>query len=64
MVARAMRAGVELTPPSAPVVDPSAISGVRLCIGVAADRAQLEVALDRVVAALDTDRTETQSAVI
>lgn len=64
MAAKAMRAGVELTPPSAPVVDPSSISGVRLCLGVAADRAQLGVALDRVVAALDIDRSEPASAVI
>lgn len=64
MVARAMRAGVELTLPSAPLVAPSLISGVRLCLGVAADRTQLGVALDRIVAALDTERTEPAAAVI
>ncbi len=64
MAARAMRLGVELTPPSAPLVDPSTISGVRLCLGVAADRTQLGVALDRIVAAMDTGRTEAAAAVI
>ena len=64
MVARAMRAGVELTPPSAPLLDPSALSGVRLCLGVAADRAQLSLALDRVAGALDAERTEPAAAVI
>lgn len=64
MAARAMRAGVELTPPSAPLIDPSLISGVRLCLGTPADRVQLGVALDRVAAALDTDRTEAADAVI
>lgn len=64
LTARAMRAGVELTPPSAPLIDPSAISGVRLCLGVAADRAQLGQALDRLAAALDPERVEPAAAVI
>jgi DNA-binding transcriptional MocR family regulator len=64
MVARAMRLGVELTLPSAPLVDPSTISGVRLCLGVAADRSQLGVALDRIVAAMDTGRSEAAAAVV
>lgn len=62
--ARAMRAGAELTTPSAPLIDPSSISGVRLCLGMATDRAQLGVALDRVVAALDAGRTEVAATVI
>ena len=64
MAARAMRAGVELTPPSAPLIDPSTISGVRLCLGVAADRTQLGVALDRIVAAMDAERSEPAAAVV
>ncbi len=64
MAARAMRAGVELTPPSAPLVDPSLISGVRICLGVAADRATLASALDKVATALDTDRTVASAAVV
>lgn len=62
--ARAMRAGVELTTPSAPLVDPSSISGVRLCLGTATDRAQLGAALDRIVTALDAGRTEVATTVI
>jgi DNA-binding transcriptional MocR family regulator len=64
MAARAMRAGVQLTPPSAPLVDPSTISGVRLCLGVAADRSQLGVALDRIMAAMDAERSEAAAAVV
>jgi DNA-binding transcriptional MocR family regulator len=50
--ARAMRAGVELTPPSAPVVDTASISGVRLCLGAVPDRALLAEALDKIAVAL------------
>lgn len=64
MAARAMRAGVELTAPSAPLIDASSISGVRLCLGMATDRAQLGVALDRIVTALDAGRTEVAATVI
>ena len=64
LVARAMRAGVELTPPSAPLIDPTAISGVRLCLGVAADRTRLGIALDRIAAALDPARADSVAAVI
>lgn len=64
MAARAMRAGVELTPPSAPLVDPSTISGVRLCLGVATDRSRLGVALDRIVAAMDAERSEAAAAIV
>ena len=64
MAARALRAGVQVTTPSAPLIDPSSISGVRLCLGMVTDRAQLGVALDRVVAALDAGRTEVAATVI
>jgi DNA-binding transcriptional MocR family regulator len=42
--ARALRAGVEVTPPSAPVVDADLISGLRLCLGQA-EGEQLEASL-------------------
>lgn len=64
MTARAMRAGIRLTPPSAPVIDPSLISGVRLCLGAAVDRTQLGIALDRIATALDNRRSEDAEAVI
>ncbi|MES2494707.1 MAG: PLP-dependent aminotransferase family protein [Pseudomonadota bacterium] len=64
VAARAMRAGVELTPPSALLITPSLISGIRLCLGIVSDRAQLAVALDRIATALDTNRTEAAAAVV
>lgn len=50
--ARALRAGVEVTPPREMVFDPTRISGLRLCLGAAPDRASLEAALRSVAAAL------------
>jgi len=64
LAARAMRAGVELTPPSAPLIDASLISGVRLCLGAPADRAELGTALDRVAAALDAESHAPAAAVV
>lgn len=42
---RALRAGVEITPPDAPLVAPGEISGLRLCLGAVPDRTTLERAL-------------------
>jgi DNA-binding transcriptional MocR family regulator len=50
--AAALRGGVEVTPPREMVLDPGAISGLRLCLGPAPDRASLETALRTVTAAL------------
>jgi DNA-binding transcriptional MocR family regulator len=47
--AHALRAGVEVTPPSAPIVDWHGLSGLRVCLGGVEDGADLEAAL-RVVA--------------
>jgi DNA-binding transcriptional MocR family regulator len=52
LAGRCLREGVELTPPSAPVIEPSLISGVRLCLGAPRDRATLERGLAVVAAAL------------
>jgi DNA-binding transcriptional MocR family regulator len=49
-VAQGLRAGVELTPPSAPIVDWHGLSGMRVCLGGVEDAVDLESAL-RVVAA-------------
>ena len=56
--ARALRAGVEITPPSAPLID-GADTGLRLCLGGPPDRASLEAGLKAVVEALaaGADRT-------
>ena len=52
LAGRALRCGVELTPPGAPIVAPGLESGVRLCLGAARDQAELERALGVVAEAL------------
>lgn len=52
LAGRALRGGVELTAPSAPIVAPGLERGVRLCLGAARDRAELERALGVVAEAL------------
>jgi len=49
---RALRGGVEVTPPGAPVVAAGLETGVRVCLGPATDRAELERGLNVVAAAL------------
>lgn len=49
---RALRDGVAVTPPAAPIVDGRLVSGLRLCLGAAPDRAILRRALRIVAAAL------------
>ena len=58
VAARALRAGVEITPPSAPLVNGSD-TGLRLCLGGPANRASLEIGLRVVAEALadGADRT-------
>jgi DNA-binding transcriptional MocR family regulator len=50
--AQALRAGVELTPPSAPIVDWQGLSGMRVCLGGVEDAAELEAALNVVAVAV------------
>ncbi|PTS83858.1 aminotransferase class I/II-fold pyridoxal phosphate-dependent enzyme, partial [Caulobacter sp. HMWF009] len=52
LAGRALRAGAELTPPGAPVVEAGLETGVRLCLGAARDREDLERGLHIVAAAL------------
>ena len=52
LVARALRADVQLTPAEAPVVDPTSIGGVRLCVGAPSSRDQVETALERLTGLL------------
>lgn len=51
VASRALRGRVEVTPPSALVVDPTAIMGLRVCLGQAAD-GRLETGLRTVAGAL------------
>jgi DNA-binding transcriptional MocR family regulator len=50
--AHALRAGVEVTPPSAPIVDWHGLSGLRVCLGGVEDGADLEAALTVVAEAV------------
>ncbi len=50
--AHALRAGVEVTPPSAPIVDWHGLSGLRVCLGGVEDGAELERALKVVAEAV------------
>ena len=50
--AHALRAGVEVTPPSAPIVDWHGLSGLRVCLGGVEDGADLEAALKVVAEAV------------
>jgi DNA-binding transcriptional MocR family regulator len=59
----ALRGGVAVTPPSAPIVDPTEISGLRLCIGAPRDMATLERGLKVVADALAGTR-DTARAVV
>jgi len=63
LAGRALRGGVEVTPPSAPVVAPGLTTGVRLCLGATPDRQTLERGL-RIVAAAVADVDERSRAVI
>lgn len=53
LVARAMRAGVQLTPASALLCGPADMAGVRLCVGAPRSRDRLETALTRLAGILD-----------
>lgn len=64
MAGRALRGGVEVTPPDAPVVEPGLESGVRLCLGAAVDRTSLRRALEIVASSLSSEVAERSRAVI
>lgn len=61
---RALRAGVEVTPPSAPIVAEGLISGLRLCLGPAHDLQTLERALGIVAASMSGEVDEQARAVV
>jgi DNA-binding transcriptional MocR family regulator len=64
MAARALRAGVEVTPPSAPVVAPDLISGVRVCVGAIADHGQVESALRIIAMSMTSEVSDRVEAVV
>ncbi len=61
---RCLRAGVAVTPPSAPVIAPTLISGIRLCLGTPRPRAALERALNVVKDALNSDPARAASGLV
>jgi aspartate/methionine/tyrosine aminotransferase len=63
LAGRALRGGAEVTPPAAPIVQPGLVTGVRLALGAASDRAELETGL-RIVAAALSDVEERSRPVI
>ncbi|MBQ1543964.1 GntR family transcriptional regulator [Caulobacter sp. CCUG 60055] len=60
---RALRRGVELTPPAAPIVDTDLTSGLRVCLGGPPDLATLERAL-RVVSFSLSDASDERTAAV
>lgn len=64
LAGRALRAGAEVTPPDAPVVEPGLETGVRICLGAAPDRATLQRGLEIVAGALSSEVSERSRAVI
>lgn len=61
---RALRAGVEVTPPDAPIVAADKISGLRICLGGAASLAVLESALTVIAQSLQAEVSRQGRAVV
>lgn len=59
----ALRAGVRLTPPSAPFVDGAPVNGLRICLGAAPDLDTLERSLSVVAGAFQPGRGITENVV-
>jgi DNA-binding transcriptional MocR family regulator len=62
--AQALRAGVEVTPPSAPIVDWHGLSGMRVCLGGVEDPSELEAALKVVAEAVGGARDALTHAMV
>ncbi|MFO1012825.1 MAG: PLP-dependent aminotransferase family protein [Caulobacteraceae bacterium] len=60
---RAMRAGVSLTPPSAPYLEGVAVKGLRLCVGGPRDLAELERGLNLLRAAFGDGAAQARDVV-
>ena len=60
---QAARAGVQVTPPQAPFLPDTPVTGLRLCLGPAPDLGALERALEVVKAALEPGRSFPESVV-
>ena len=60
---RAARAGLELTPPEAPIIDRAALSGLRLCLGGAPDLATVERAMLILKTALESGEVDRRNVI-
>jgi DNA-binding transcriptional MocR family regulator len=63
VTARALRAGLVVTPPESPILPGTSISGIRLCLGTAASIEQLKVGLERLKGALSSKPSDWDSLV-
>jgi DNA-binding transcriptional MocR family regulator len=61
---RALRAGVEVTPPAVPMTPNGGLSGIRLCLGAPTERSTLKAALEVVRAALSSEVGERSASFI
>ena len=64
LAGRALRGGAEVTPPSAPVIEPGFGSGVRVCLGATPDRETLRRGLEIVAGALSSEVGERSRAMV
>ena len=64
LAGRALRGGVEVTPPDAPIVEAGFESGVRICLGAVDSREVLRRGLEIVAGALFSEVSERSRAVI
>jgi len=64
LAGRALRAGVAVTAPGPAVVRPDLISGLRVCLGAAADIAELTVGLERLRSVLQDDRSGNEATMV
>jgi DNA-binding transcriptional MocR family regulator len=64
LAGRALRAGVAVTAPGPAIVRPDLISGLRVCLGAAADIAELTVGLERLRSVLQYDSSGNEASMV
>lgn len=64
LAGRALRAGVAVTAPGPAIVRPDLISGLRVCLGAAADMADLTLGLERLRGVLQDDRSGNEATMV
>jgi DNA-binding transcriptional MocR family regulator len=61
---RALRAGVAVTAPGPPIVRPDLISGLRVCVGAAADIPELTLGLERLRTVIQHSRSSSEATMV